>query len=104
MQTNTSAQSKQLKEILERYQALHRICQMEEYRLHLKPILEEAFKNKWPDPSQSKSTKEFHKQYTEQYGKAMAFRELFNMIEGAEKLANNLTQEMAKPKSSYGLE
>jgi len=34
----------------------------------------------------------------------MAFRELFNMIEGAEKLANNLTQEMAKPKSSYGLE
>jgi len=93
-----------LKIILDRYAALGAICKLPEYQNHLKPILQEAFQNKWPDPTQAKGTKEFHKQYTEQYGRAMAYKELFNMIEGGESMAKTMAEQIASPKKTYGME
>lgn len=62
-----------------------------------------AFNNKWPDPSQAKTVEEFHKQYSEQYGRAMAYQEIFNMLEQADKMARNIAEQINNPKKDYGL-
>lgn len=73
-------------------------------------ILQEAFNNKWPQPDQLDSDKKplfttyesFHKAYTEQYGKAMAFKEIFTMIESADDMSRNLAEQMSGKKKTYG--
>lgn len=103
MPAATSNPGKSYQPLLDRYQALLRICKSPDYQEHLKPILMEAFHNKWPDPSQSQDLAQFHKQYSEQYGRAMAFKEIYNMIETAEKASVELAKQMALPKKDYGL-
>lgn len=60
--------------------------------------------NLWPDPAEAKSVEEFHKQYTEHYGRAMAFKEIFSMLETADEMARNLAKQKAKTKDkSYAI-
>ena len=65
--------------------------------------MEEAFLNKWPDPSQFSTSDEFHKKYTEDFGKAMAFKDLYNAIEGAEAMAQATAKQLKSPDKDYSL-
>jgi hypothetical protein len=73
--------------------------------------LEEAFLNKWLNPSELDvngqpkfpTEREFHKAYSEAYGKAMAFKELYALIENADELARNAAEQITKPKKNYEL-
>lgn len=49
-----------------------------------------------------RTTKEFHKAYTESYGKAMAYKELYNAIENAGAKALALSEQINNPKK-YGI-
>lgn len=66
-------------------------------------MLVEAFSHKWPDPSLSKTYEEFHKQYSEQYGRAIAYKEVFELIETAETQAFNLAERMKDPEKDFSL-
>jgi len=95
--------NKEDKEKIAKWEALYRISQSTDYIEYLKPILQEAFNNKWPDPTQAKTPEEFHKQYTEQYGKAMAYKELYNLIESSGSVSRTLTSQIKNKKKGYGL-
>ena len=107
---NTSKRSKQALKSpeIQRWEALNRIRESEDYQQHLKPILEAAQLNKWLDPNQLDkqgqplfpTVKEFHKVYTEAYGRAKAFEELQIMIDGSQKILENLSEQTLK-KSKY---
>lgn len=62
-----------------------------------------AFQLKWVDPSQAKTIEEFHKQYTEQYGRAMAFQEVYNMLESAPDVARNIAEQIKSPDRDYAI-
>src|SRR3990167_86035 len=86
-----------LKDYLHQLEALNRICQSEDYRLHLKPILEAQFHNKWLAPEQFPSLKEFHKAYVEVQKRAEAYKEVRDLIETAEVNIINVTKQMNSP-------
>lgn len=92
---------KQAKEKLAEWEGLMRIEKSQDYQLYLKPILEKAFQNKWPDPSKAMTYEEFHKQYAEQYGRAMAYQEITTLLENAGTLAKNLAEQMKNPTKDY---
>ena len=91
-----------LKEEMRKWEALNRIYNSEDYQTHLKPILEQAFYNSWMNPSELNedgtpkfaSLEAFHKAYTEQYGRAIAYKELFNMLSNAGSVLENLTKQI----------
>lgn len=92
-----------LKKEMLKWEALNRIFSTKDYQLYLKPILEGAFTNIWPDPTKASSYEEFHKQYSEQYGRAMAYKEIFSMLEGAGRVLENLTKQVNDPDKNYAL-
>lgn len=94
---------RKVKEKLQEWEGLMRLQKSQDYQLYLKPILERAFQNLWPAPSESKTYEEFHKQYVEQWGRAMAYKELFNLLENAEALVNQLTKQLKDPTKDYSL-
>ena len=86
------------------WEGRHRLSQSEDYQLYLKPLLMEAFNNLWPDPTQAKSAEEFHKQYSEAWGKAMAYKELFNLLNSAEKMVEALSKQIKNPEKDFTIE
>ena len=92
-----------LKTKLKQMEGLTRICKSQDYQEYLKPILQEAFNNKWPDPTKAVSVEEFHKQYSEQYGRAMAYRELYNILENADIISRNVAEQIKNPTKNYGI-
>ncbi len=93
----------QIKTKLKEWEGLMRIYKSQDYQLYLKPILEKAFQNLWPDPTESKTYEEFYKQYTEQRGRAMAYKEIYNLLENAEVLTRNLAEQIKNPNKDYSL-
>lgn len=91
----------QIKKQLSLYEGLHRLSSSSDYQNYLKPILQEAFQNKWPDPTQAKTPEEFHKQYTEAYGRSMAYMEIFNLLANAGSVAQNLSKQLKNPDRNY---
>lgn len=100
-----------LKKEIKKWEAIFKISQSADYQQYLKPILESAFQNNWMKPDELDkegrplfSTYEaFHKAYSEQYGRATAYKELFLMFENAESMIQNLTKQLALPEKSYGI-
>jgi len=84
------------KEIL-KWEALNRIAKTQDYQEYLKPILEQAQINKWPDPVQEN----FSKIYRVEYGRALAFKEIQNILETAEAMIINLTKQINDPDKNY---
>lgn len=111
MQADSSKKSTQLRSQLTRWEGLSRICKGQDYQLYLKPILEQAFQNKWLDPnSLDKEGKPlfptmeaFHKAYSEEWGQAKAFKEVYNILENAEVMARNLAEQIKSPTKDYSL-
>ena len=95
------AGKKLLTQELKKQEALERISKSQDYQEYLKPILESAVKNKWLDPSEFKSLEEFHKAYSESFGRASAFRELMMILDNAGTMARNISEQMSKPKKNY---
>lgn len=62
-------------------------------------MLQSAFLNKWPDPAQEN----FDRKYIIEYSRAMAYKEIFNLIEGAEKMAQVTAKQLKEPEKNYGL-
>lgn len=93
-----------LKQEALKWEALYRLSQTKEYQEYLKPILEEQFQNKWLDPAQFKTLEEFHKAYSEAYGRAQAYKEIFNFIASSGKVAQNIADQIKNPEKSYGIE
>lgn len=97
----TNSKTNKLKRELRKWQALSNLSKNKDYQQFLKPILREAFSNLWPDPSRAHSFEEFFKQYSEQYGRAIAYKEIYNMLESAETMVVNLSEQIKKPKKDY---
>lgn len=53
-----------------------------------------AFNNKWLNPEDFKSFEEFHKAYTEERGRALAYQEIFNLLEGAEQRITDIRKQL----------
>lgn len=98
-----SKQLQQLKELANRFEGLHRLAQSGDYQKYLKPILEDAFNNKWPDPVEAKDAVEFHKQYVEQWARAMAYRDIYNLLASAGKQAEAIAKQIKNPTKDYGI-
>lgn len=99
-----NAQKKEgLKQEALKWEALFRIANSSDYKNYLKPILESAFQNLWPDPAESKTPEEFHKQYSEQWGRAMAYKDLYNLLESSGKVAQNIAEQIKNPDKDYGI-
>ena len=92
-----------LKAQVDKWEGLHRIAQSEDYKEYLKPILEGAFHNKWVDPASAETSEQFFKQYTEAYGRANAYKEIFTMLDQAGEMAINLAKQANNPDRDYGL-
>lgn len=99
---NMNNNSQEVKLQLIRWQALNRLCKSTDYQQHLKPYLQQAFSNKWIDPSQFKTLGEFHKSYTENFGKATAFQEIIDLLDSAE-LAEQQTQALLNKPEINGI-
>lgn len=83
-----------------KWEALNRLSKSPEYLEYLKPILEQAFNNLWPDPAESETVEGFFKQYTEQYGRAMAYKEIFNILSNASAVVINLSKQQDDKKTA----
>jgi hypothetical protein len=81
-------------EQLKKWEGLARIAQSEDYLNHLKPLLSDAFNNKWLDPASSTNYQDFHKQYTELYGRAMAYQELYNTLENSKAMVVKVSEQV----------
>lgn len=102
MQQDTLQKSKQiLKQQLPKWEAFHRLSQQPEYKEYLRPLLQQAQVNKWLNPEEFPNLKAFHKAYTESHGRAKAYAEIQNILEGAEKMIENIKKQMKDPAKSY---
>ena len=96
---------------MQKWEALNRIAHSQDYQKFLKPILENAFHNSWMDPNQLDKNgrplfpthEAFHKAYTEQYGRAVAYKELYNMLDGAGAVLENVAKQINNPDKNYEL-
>ena len=107
MATNTLKNSNRkfnLKAQLQVWEGRYRLSKSEDYQLYLKPLLMEAFNNLWPDPTQAKSAEEFHKQYSEAWGKAMAYKELYNLLNSSEAMVEALSKQIKNPDKDFSIE
>jgi hypothetical protein len=103
MAKNTSQKINSLKQEALKWEGLHRISQSTEYQEYLKPLLQEQFQNKWLDPAQFNSLEEFHKAYSEAWGRAQAYKEIYNMLESAGKVAQNMAEQIKSPQKDYAI-
>ena len=60
-------------------------------------MLEKAQVNKWPDPLQDK----FADAYKVEYGRATAYKEIFNIMELSEGMIKNLVKQINDPEKNY---
>ena len=86
-----------LKQELLKQEALSRINKSQDYLQHLKPELETAFTNKWPDPSQ----KDFDRKYVIEFARANAYKEIFNKLATADHMIEAITKQIAEPEKNY---
>lgn len=89
------ALSPEEKKAIAKWEALHRISQSTDYTEYLKPILVEAFTNKWPDPAQDG----FGVKYQVEYGKMMAFKEIYNLLANAATTIEGIRKQSEKRQS-----
>lgn len=76
------------------------MAKSEEYLRFLKPILEQALNNKWPDPAQEG----FERKYIIDFSRAKAFQEIYLMLENAETHILNIKKQLEKPVKNFSLE
>ena len=108
---NKQEKKTHLREKLQFWEALNRLSKMEEYKDYLRPRLQEAFNNRWIDPNQVDENGQplfdtyeaFHKAYTEMRGKAVAYQEITNMIDGASAMVEQISKAIEDPSADYGL-
>lgn len=66
-------------------------------------MLEAQFQNKWLDPAQFKTLKEFHKAYSESFGRAMAYKEIADKLDKAKATYQEIKKKIDSPTKSYEL-
>lgn len=86
-----------LKQELLRWEGLNRINKSVDYQTYLKPILEQAINNKWPDPAQE----DFDRKYIIDYSRAKAFQELYETLARAESAIKALSKQVKEPDKNY---
>jgi hypothetical protein len=86
-----------LKQELLKWEGLNLLSHNQEYRTYLKPLLQAAFHNKWPDPAQE----DFDRKYIIEFSRAKAYEEIYNMLEMAETMIKSLTKQMKDPQKNY---
>jgi hypothetical protein len=86
-----------LRQELQKWEAFNRLCHLKDYQDYLKPLLEQARLNKWPDPLQDK----FEDVYKVEYGRATAYKEIQMLMDTAEGMIKNITKQMKDPEKNY---
>lgn len=86
-----------LKQELLKWEAFNRMSHSQDYLEYLKPLLNQALHNKWPDPAQE----DFDKKYIIEYSRAMAYKEIYDIMETAEAMIKNLTKQIKDPQKNY---
>ena len=94
---STPKQDNQSNPELLKQEAYNRLAANPDYLNHLKPLLLSAFSNLWPDPAQP----DFDRKYIIQYSKAMAFKEVYDLLETAKGRIEAIREKMAEPKKNY---
>ena len=90
-------QSPLLKQELNKWEAYNRLQGNPDYQLHLKPLLESAFNNKWPDPAQE----DFDRKYIIDFARAKAFMEIYILLETSKTMIENIRKQMNQPEKNY---
>ena len=88
-----------LSQELRKWEAFNRLQGNPDYQTYLKPLLQSAFLNKWPDPSQP----EFDRKYIIEFSRAMAYQELFNLFETSKLMIENIRKQMSEPEKNYAI-
>jgi ribosome-binding ATPase YchF (GTP1/OBG family) len=86
-----------LKQELLKWEAFNRLAQSQDYLQYLKPVLQQALTNKWPDPLQTN----FGDAYKVEYARAKAFEEIINIMASAESMIKNLVKQLEEPEKNY---
>ena len=96
-QINRDNRIRLLKQELQKWEAFNRISKTEDYLKYLKPLLEQAQVNKWPDPAQEN----FSRIYPVEYGRATAYKEIQMLMESAEAMIQNISKQIKDPTKNY---
>ena len=88
-----------LKQELDKWEAFNRLNSQPEYLNFLKPLLQQAFSNLWPDPAQP----DFQNKYVIEYSRAKAYKEIYDLMETAGKMAENIRKQMSEPEKNYAI-
>lgn len=94
--------SETLNKELKKWEAFYQLSQTKQYKEYLKPLLEQT-QNKWLDPAQFKTVEEFHKAYSESWGRAKAFTELLNWFDNSEPMITQITKQLTEPERAKGI-
>ena len=86
-----------LSQELRKWEAYNRLQGNPDYQLHLKPLLEQAFHNLWPDPAQP----DFDRKYIIEYSRAKAYKEIYDLLETSKTMIENIRKQMSEPEKNY---
>jgi hypothetical protein len=88
-----------LSQELRKWEAFNRLQGNPDYQQFLKPLLQAAFNNLWPDPAQD----DFEKKYHIEYARAKAYMEIFNLLETSKTMIENIRKQMSEPEKNYAI-
>jgi hypothetical protein len=86
-----------LKQELTKWEAFNRLQGNPDYQTFLKPLLQSAFNNIWPDPAEDN----FEKKYVIQYARAKAYKEIHDLLETSEAMIKNIRTQVSQPDKNY---
>jgi len=86
-----------LKQELGKWEAFNRLQGNPDYQQYLKPLLQQALNNLWPDPAQP----DFEKKYHIEYARAKAYQEIYNILETSKTMIENIRKQMSEPEKNY---
>jgi hypothetical protein len=88
-----------LKQELSKWEAYNRLQGNPDYQQYLKPLLEQAFHNLWPDPAQQ----DFERKYIIEYSRAKAYKEIYDLLSTSKTMIENIRKQMSEPEKNYAI-
>ena len=107
MPTNTLKQPTQRQLLLKRdlapLEAYSRLHKSPEWEMYLKPQLSQALTNKWLDPTKYPSDPEFIRAYNQAHARAMAYKEVIDLVEGADQRIEEIKRQLEVTNKKYAI-
>jgi hypothetical protein len=88
-----------LKQELNKWEAFNRLNSNPDYLNFLKPLLQSALNNIWPDPAEA----DFDRKYIIQFARAKAYKEIFDILETSGSMIDNIRKQIVEPEKNYSI-